>query len=149
MRDGFVKVGAATPDILVADCVHNREEIVKKVKEMAEAGTKVMAFPELCITGYTCSDLFWQELLLVRAKEELHKLEEELEEVEGLIIVGLPLEFNQKLYNTAAVISGGKVLGFVPKHHLPNYAEFYEARHFTAGCAFEGMVNWYGREVPF
>ena len=79
MRDGFVKVGAATPDILVADCVHNREEIVKKVKEMAEAGTKVMAFPELCITGYTCSDLFWQELLLVRAKEELHKLEEELE----------------------------------------------------------------------
>ena len=149
MRDGFVKVGAATPDILVADCVHNREEIVKKVKEMAEAGTKVMAFPELCITGYTCSDLFWQELLLVRAKEELHKLEEELEEVEGLIIVGLPLEFNQKLYNTAAVISGGKVLGFVPKHHLPNYAEFYEARHFTAGRAFEGMVNWYGREVPF
>ena len=74
MRDGFVKVGAATPDILVADCVHNREEIVKKVKEMAEAGTKVMAFPELCITGYTCSDLFWQELLLVRAKEDFTNL---------------------------------------------------------------------------
>ena len=74
MRDGFVKVGAATPDILVADCVHNREEIVKKVKEMAEAGTKVMAFPELCITGYTCEDLFWQEVLLNGAKDALDQI---------------------------------------------------------------------------
>ena len=87
-----------------------------------------------------------QELL---TQEGYNKLEEELEEVEGLIIVGLPLEFNQKLYNTAAVISGGKVLGFVPKHHLPNYAEFYEARHFTSGKNKDGYVMIGEEEVPF
>ena len=148
MRDGFLKAAAATPDILVADCVHNREEIGKRVREMAEAGAKIMVFPELCLTGYTCGDLFWQELLLDRARGELHNLEQDLEDVEGLIFVGTPLECNGKLYNTAAVISEGKVLGFVPKRHLPNYAEFYEARHFAAGGPMEGLVDWYGRKVP-
>lgn len=90
MRDGFIKVGAAVPQICVADCVHNREEIVKKAKEMSAQGARILVFPELCITGYTCHDLFWQETLLASAKEQLLILAEDLKDTPGLIFVGLP-----------------------------------------------------------
>ncbi len=149
MRDGFIKTGAAVPDISVADCVHNREEIVKKAKEMSRQGAKIMVFPELCITGYTCHDLFWQETLLESAKEQLLVLAEELKDMPGLIFVGLPLVFHGKLYNTAAALCEGKILGIVPKEYLPNYSEFYEARHFSSGKDVFGMITLGGREVPF
>ena len=103
-------------------CLQQRE-IVKKAKEMSREGARILVFPELCITGYTCQDLFQQDTLLESAKEQLLKAAEELKEVPGLTFVGLPLEFHGKLYNTAAVLSGGEILGIVPKQYLPNYGE--------------------------
>ncbi|HIX28501.1 MAG TPA: NAD(+) synthase [Candidatus Blautia stercoravium] len=149
MKDGFIKVAAATPDIQVADCVHNTREIVKKAKEMSREGARILVFPELCITGYTCQDLFQQDTLLESAKEQLLKAAEELKEVPGLIFVGLPLEFHGKLYNTAAVLNGGEILGIVPKQYLPNYGEFYEARHFVSGGEILDYIPMGKGKVPF
>ena len=141
MKDGFIKVAAGTPDVQVADCEFNATEIIKMVREMEAEGAKVMVFPELCITAYTCGDLFWQENLLEEAKKQLFRIAEETKDVEALIFVGLPLEYKGKLYNVAAGLNHGEVLGFVPKIHLPNYNEFYEARYFTSGEKVDGTVT--------
>ena len=133
MQQGFVKVAAVTPDIRVADPLYNRESVLEKIKEAAENGAVVIVCPELCLTGYTCNDLFLQELLLRQAKEALVWLMEQTVGLNALIFVGLPFEHLGKLYNVAAVINRGKLLGIVPKTHLPNYGEFYEQRHFTRG----------------
>lgn len=133
MRHGFVKVAAVTPKIKVADTSYNGELIRKLMKKTAKAGAKVVVFPELCITGYTCSDLFLQEKLLTSALDELVKIAECSQNIDGIFFVGLPLEINGKLYNVAAAVSGGDILGIVPKQHLPNYNEFYEQRHFRSG----------------
>lgn len=133
MQQGFVKVAAVTPDIRVADPLYNRESVLKKVKEAAECGAVVIVCPELCLTGYTCNDLFLQELLLREAKEALLWLVEQTKDLNALVFVGLPFEHLGKLYNVAAAMSGGRLLGLVPKIHLPNYNEFYEKRHFTRG----------------
>ena len=141
MKDGFIKVAAGTPDVQVADCEFNASEIIKMVHEMEAEGAKVMVFPELCITAYTCGDLFWQENLLEEAKKQLFRIAEETKDVEALIFVGLPLEYKGKLYNVAAGLNHGEVLGFVPKIHIPNYNEFYEARYFTSGENVDGTVT--------
>lgn len=133
MQQGFVKVAAVTPDIRVADPLYNRESVLKRVKEAAENGAVVIVCPELCLTGYTCNDLFLQELLLCEAKEALLWLMEQTKDLNALIFVGLPFEHLGKLYNVAAAMSGGRLLGLVPKTYLPNYGEFYEKRHFTRG----------------
>ena len=133
MKNGFVKVAAVTPKIKVADTCHNGEAIRRQMRETAQAGAKVVVFPELCITGYTCGDLFWQDALLEAAKKELLLIAKESENYDAIFFVGLPLEVGGKLYNTAAAVSGGRVLGIVPKSYLPNYNEFYEMRHFTSG----------------
>lgn len=150
MKHGFIKVAAGTPYIQVADCVHNTEEILRLVREMSAHGAKIMGFPELCITGYTCQDLFWQNVLLDSAKERLLWLADETENVDGLIVAGLPLEVEGKLYNAAAVLNRGKILGVVPKTNLPNYAEYYEVRHFTPA---DDTMRWINlgrhRDVPF
>ena len=116
---------------------------------MSQAGARILVFPELSITGYTCGDLFWQERLLTSAKEQLLKAAAALKDVEGLIFIGLPLVFDGKLYNTAAVLNRGNILGIVPKIHLPNYGEFYEARHFASGRGVEGSVKIGDQEVAF
>ena len=133
MQQGFVKVAAVTPDIRVADPVYNRESVLKKIKEAAENGAAVIVCPELCLTGYTCNDLFLQELLLCEAKEALLWLLDQTRDLNALIFVGLPFELLGKLYNVAAAINRGRLLGLVPKTHLPNYGEFYEKRHFMRG----------------
>ena len=133
MQQGFVKVAAVTPDIRVADPLYNRESVFEKVKEAAAEGAAVIVCPELCLTGYTCNDLFLQEILLREAKEALIWLLEQTKELDALVFVGLPFEHLGKLYNVAAVMNRGKLLGLVPKTHLPNYGEFYEQRHFTRG----------------
>ena len=104
MRDGFIKVAAVTPDIRVADCEYNAEQICKKMKEAAALGSKIIVFPELCITGYTCEDLFWQEVLLNGAKDALDQIRKESREIDALVFVGLPWEWKGKLYNVAAAI---------------------------------------------
>ena len=149
MRHGFIKTAAGTPKIQVADCVYNAGEILKLIRQMETEGAKIMAFPELCITGYTCQDLFWQTLLLDSAKEQLVWLAGETSQVDALIIVGLPWEYNGKLYNVAAVLNRGKILGLVPKTNLPNYAEYYEARHFTPADLETHMVTIGEENVPF
>lgn len=133
MRQGFIKVAALTPKVKVADTTYNREQICMLIDEAQEKGAKILVFPELCITGYTCGDLFYQELLLREAKKELLAIAKYTERKDGLVFVGLPLEHQGKLYNVAAAIAQGKVLGLVPKTHIPNYNEFYERRHFISG----------------
>ncbi len=133
MEQGFVKVAAVTPKIKVADTKYNGEVICAEIKKAAEQGAKVIVLPELCITGYTCSDLFLQEKLLRAAKEELLRIAVFCETVDAIVFVGLPFAWDGKLYNVAAAINKGKILGLVPKIYLPNYNEFYEARHFSRG----------------
>lgn len=141
MKDGFVKVAACTPDVKVADCEYNASEIIRMAKEAAARGARVIVMPELCITSYTCGDLFWQELLLDEAREQLLRIAKETADLDAVIFVGLPLEYKGKLYNVAAGISRGEILGFVPKMHIPNYNEFYEGRYFTSGAGVDGMVQ--------
>lgn len=149
MKDGFVKVAALSPDIRVADCVFNTESICAGIDEAVREHAKILVFPELCITGYTCGDLFWQETLLLAARQALARLVGYSEGKDALIFVGLPLEVNGKLYNVAAAFSDGELLGFVPKRYLPNYNEFYEARHFTPGSETVIYVEFGGKMVPF
>ena len=111
MRYGFVKTAALTPKVKVADTGHNAQEIIKMMKEAWERGARILVFPELCITGYTCGELFLQELLLGKAKEALLEIVEASEGMDGLFFVGLPLEVRGKLYNAAAGFSNGKLLG--------------------------------------
>lgn len=133
MNYGFVKVAAATPQIKVADCTFNGEQILHCMEEAAGQGAKVLVFPELCLTGYTCGDLFLQETLLEGAMQALGTVCRETAELQAVIVVGLPMRYNGKLYNIAAPIVHGRVLAFVPKTHIPNYSEFYEQRHFYSG----------------
>lgn len=148
MKDGFITVATATPQVAVADCEANTQAILACINEMAAAHAKVMVLPELCITGYTCSDLFWQTKLLDEAEAALSVIAEESRQVDALIAVGMPLRVAGKLLNVAAILCQGKVLGFVPKVNLPAYNEFYETRHFTSGSADMGMVQFGGEEIP-
>lgn len=149
MKHGFVKVAAATPKIKVADTVYNATAIVEKVTEAYEHGAKIIVLPELCITGYTCHDLFAQETLLFGALEGLAHIQEATKEMHALIFVGLPMEQDGKLYNVAAALFEGKVLGFVPKSNVPMYHEFYEGRNFAQGSRSVTDVCYQGEMVPF
>ena len=131
MKDGFIKVAACTPEIRVADVSFNKDNIIKMIADCNEKGVKLAVFPELCITGYTCQDLFFQGLLLDEAMQACVDIAKAAKEYDMLIAVGVPVKAKGKIYNCAAVISHGEVLGLVPKTHLPNYNEFYEARHFA------------------
>ena len=149
MKHGFIKVAAMTPKIRVADPAYNAKEVCKGIAEANTKGAKIIVFPELCLTGYTCSDLFLQELLLEQAREALRTVAEATEGSDALVFVGLPLEKDSKLYNVAAVLQNGEVLAFIPKKFIPSYAEFYETRHFTAGNVIAEAYYFDGEEVPF
>ena len=133
MKDGYIKVAAATPKVKVADTVYNGQLIKALMKECTDNGAKVVVFPELCITGYTCQDLFWQDKLIAAAEDELIGIADYSRSLDGIFFIGLPYEINGMLYNMAAVVSRGEVLAMVPKTFLPHYNEFYEARHFASG----------------
>ena len=124
MRDGFIKAAAGTPKIKVADCAYNAEQIIALMREAAAQGVKVLALPELCVTGYTCGDLFLQDTLLRGAEDALGRILEETKDLDMLTALGLPVRFGSKLYNCAAVIFKDEILGLVPKTHIPNYGEF-------------------------
>ena len=149
MIDGFIKAACGIPEIEVADCAVNRVRIREKIGELERLGARIMVLPELCITGYTCGDLFWQVSLLREAKEALLLLAEETKDVDALIFVGLPMEIYGKLFNVAAALKGGKVLGLIPKRNIPAYAEFYEGRHFAPGQEEVTEVLIGGEKVPF
>ena len=131
MKDGFIKVAACTPEIQVADVDFNVDKIISQLEKCREEGVKVAVFPELCVTGYTCQDLFFQNALLDRAMYGAVKIAKKTVNSDMLVAVGMPVRAKGKLYNCAAVIQDGEVRAFVPKTHLPNYNEFYEARHFA------------------
>ena len=143
MRDGFVKAAAGTPKIRVADCEYNAGQIIALMEEAAAQGVKVLALPELCVTGYTCGDLFLQPTLLDGAERALARILEETRGLDMLTALGLPVRCQNKLYNCAAIIQKGAILALSPKTHIPNYGEFYEARWFASpsetlnGCEFE------------
>ncbi|MDR0817661.1 MAG: NAD(+) synthase, partial [Clostridiales Family XIII bacterium] len=141
MLDGFIRVAAVTPEIRVADCAFNVARIHEAARAAADKGAKIIVFPELSVTGYTCGDLFLQDTLLDAAKRSLAYLVSSSEGLDAVVIVGLPLIFGGKLYNTAAVYSDGELLGIVPKTHIPNYGEFYELRHFTPATTETGYIS--------
>ena len=149
MRDGFVKVAAGTPKIRVADCAYNAGQVIALMEQAAEQGVKVLALPELCLTGYTCGDLFLQDTLLRGAEEALGTVLEATKELDILAAVGLPVrnKWTGKLYNCAAVIHKGEIWGLIPKTYLPNYGEFYEQRWFASGEGVDHMIELCGQEV--
>ena len=149
MVKGFLRVAAATPDIRVADCDFNRESIEKLMREAHSQGVSLLVFPELCLTGYTCSDLFLQETLLENAKQALVRLAEISKGMDMLTVLGLPLTVCGVLYNVAAVVHDGEILGFVPKSHIPAYSEFYEGRHYHSGAGLLTEIDFFGRKYPF
>lgn len=149
MNHGFVKVAAVTPDIRVADVAYNKQEICKMIDETVKAGAKVVVFPELCITGYTCGDLFLQDTLLKESRKALREIAEYTEGKDALIFVGAPVAVSGKLYNVAAVLNRGAILGLVTKTFLPNYGEFYEMRQFQPGPAKAEYIIFEGDRVLF
>ncbi len=148
MNDGFFRVAAATPKIRVADPVYNREQICSMIEEGEAKGAGLMVFPELCLSAYTCGDLFLQYPLIRSVRQELEEIVRFTKGRHMLVFVGLPWEHGGKLYNVAAAVCGGRLLGIVPKTNLPNYSEFYELRHFTPGMEVPVMTQWGGEEVP-
>ena len=149
MKNGFVKVAAATPDIRVADVEFNTQNIINVMEEAQENGAKILVFPELCVTGYTCSDLFDHSVLLKASRKALLEIAENTSDKDMLVFVGAPLEVNGKLYNVAAAMNQGEILGFTTKTFLPNYGEFYEMRQFTPGPQTVREITFEGKKIPF
>ena len=149
MKDGFIKVAAATPKIRVADVAYNTENICRLIDTTTNAGAKVVVFPELCITGYTCGDLFTQEILLKAAREALHKIAAHTREKDALVFVGVPLAVEGELYNVAAALNRGRILGLTTKTFLPNYGEFYEMRQFRQGPETAREILFDHEKLPF
>ena len=163
MKDGFITVACGAPDLRLADCDYNAEQTFLLMRKAEQAGAKVLVLPELGLTGYTCGDLFYQETLLQGAEQALATVLEATRNLEVVTAVGLPLRIENKLYNCAAIIQKGEILGVVPKTHLPNYGEFYEKRWFSPApqgkpyfvdhvcgqtvCFGAGQVFWC-REMP-
>ncbi len=155
MKNGFIKVSCATPHIKVADCDYNADSVIKIIKESDIKGVKIIAFPELCITGYTCGDLFLQDRLIKSAFKNIIRIKNATENLDIITIVGAPIRCNGKLYNCAVVIKNGNILGIVPKTHIPNYSEFYEKRHFEPApdknilVTIENNEYLFGKKIIF
>ncbi|MBE6270110.1 MAG: NAD(+) synthase [Prevotella ruminicola] len=132
MKYGFVNVAAAVPTVKVADVDYNVQQIESLITQAEESGVEVMVLPELCITGYSCQDLFKEQILLDHAEDGVVKLLDYTRKLNVIVIVGLPVIVNGLLYNCAVVLQGGQLLGIVPKVYLPNYGEFYEKRWFAS-----------------
>lgn len=148
MKHGFIKTACVTPNLKVADCEFNSDQIIYNIKKADSLGITVCVFPELSITGYTCGDLFFQKKLLDNAMINLKKVIAETSYCNMINIVGLPISCNGKIYNAAAVFQRGSLLALIPKKNIPNYSEFYEARYFTPGIKY-GNYNFFGSDIPF
>ena len=149
MKDGFLKAAALSPALRVADCAYNTEQILQELRAASARGVKLAVFPEFCLTGYTCGDLFLQRTLQQGALTGLQTLLDASRELDVVALVGLPLLVRGKLYNCAAVLCRGRLLGLVPKTYLPNYGEFYEKRQFTPGSTEVETLTVCGQQVPF
>ena len=152
MTDGFIKTAAGTIDVQVADVQTNTDTILARVRQADAAGVDLLTLPELCLTGYTCGDLFFSDCLLGAVEPALARILEQTAALSTVFTVGLPLRFGGKLYNCAAVVHAGRLLGVVPKTYLPNYGEFYEQRQFSSASVLGGNIydlTLCGQSVPF
>jgi NAD+ synthase (glutamine-hydrolysing) len=146
----FARVAVAIPRCRVADPAYNAEQTIALASQAAAQGAALVAFPELGLSAYTCEDLFHQRALLDACEEALHTIVAASSKLPVAMVVGLPMRVNHQLFNCAAVVAGGRVLGLVPKSFLPNYGEFYESRQFSAAdCAPVDHITWRGQTVPF
>jgi NAD+ synthase (glutamine-hydrolysing) len=149
-NDGFLRVSAVVPQTLVGDVDYNKSEIIKSCKAAYTKGARVIVFPELSLTSYSCADLFGSRLLLEKAESAIQDIAQELEGVDAMIVVGAPLRVQDSLYNCAVVLHKGKVEGVVPKSYLPNYGEFYEKRWFSpADTTKSAEIRIGGELIPF
>ncbi|MGX4639976.1 NAD(+) synthase [Massilia sp. SYSU DXS3249] len=147
---GFARVAVAIPRCRIADPAYNVEQTILLARQAAGQGAALVAFPELGLSAYSCEDLFHQRALLDACMDGLQAIVEASRELPLAMVVGLPLRVNHQLFNCAAVVAGGRVLGLVPKSFLPNYGEFYESRQFSAAdCAAVEAVRLFGEDVPF
>ena len=146
-ENGFIRAAAASPALRVADCTYNADQIIGVMREYAEKNVQLLCLPEFALTGYTCSDLFLQDTLLRGAEDGLAAILKASEGLNVVVLVGLPVRHNGKLYNCAAVLCNGELLGLVPKVHLPNYGEFYEKRHFIPGMREPECIELAGQET--
>ena len=149
MKDGFIKAAAAVPELKVADCAFNADKTIELAKKAANTGAVITVFPELGITGYTCQDLFFHDTLIKAAERETARVAEATAGLGTLIFIGVPFRRSGKIYNVAAVLWRGKLLGLVPKSLIPNYGEFYERRQFTPAKDGTETVNYAGQTCPF
>lgn len=147
MKFGFLRSAAVSPALRVADCAYNAEQIIAVMRQFAAQDTKLLCLPELCLTGYTCSDLFLQKTLVRGSEQALTQILQASKELDMVTLVGLPVQHNGKLYNCAAVVCHGRLLGLVPKTWLPNYGEFYEKRHFVPGPQQPEPVHLAGQDT--
>lgn len=148
MKNGFIRVGYATPNVKVADVVNNEGEIIKKIDWAYENKLSILTLPELCVTGYTCGDLFFQQKLLAEAETAVLRIAEHTKGMQLFVFVGAPISKDGKLYNCAVAIFDGRILGFVPKTFIPNYNEFQEVRYFAEGPK-SGEIMFNGEKYPF
>ena len=149
MNYGFIKACAVSPALRVADCPYNAQETIEAMQQAAEDGCQLTVFPELGLTGYTCGDLFLQQPLLDAAEAALREILKASEALQLVALVGLPVTADAKLYNCAAVVCQGALLGLVPKSHIPNYGEFYEKRHYCAAPAGVKEISFAGQKTLF
>ena len=150
MEDGFFRIAAATPETMPADCAYNAGSVLKLIEKCKTLKVGAVAFPELCLTGYTCGDLFRDNTLIAGAENALKTILEKTAHVEMLIFAGLPAAVNGELYSCAAAFCKGRLLGIVPKSNIPNYSEFYEARHFSPASEEYREITFCGQKnVPF
>ena len=149
MKYGFIKACAVSPSLRVADCPYNAEMTIEAMKKAAQDGCQLAVFPELCVTGYTCGDLFLQQPLLCAAEAALQEILAASKALNLVALVGLPVTVDAKLYNCAAAVCRGKLLGLVPKSHIPNYGEFYEKRHYCAAPAGVKELSFAGQDTLF
>lgn len=146
---GYVRVAASVPELKVANVEFNTNEVINEIKKLDKENVQIVTFPELCLTGYTCADLFSQDLLITKAKEATKKVIESTKELDIISIIGAPIACDNQLFNCAVVINKGKILGIVPKTYIPNYGEFYEKRWFsTSNTLTSKTINLFGYDIP-
>lgn len=146
---GYVRVAASVPELKVANVEFNTDEVIKEIKSLDKEGVQIVTFPELCLTGYTCADLFSQDILISKSKEAIKKVIDETKVLDIISIIGAPIVCDNQLFNCAVVINKGEILGIVPKTYIPNYGEFYEKRWFsTSNTLTSRIIKMFGKEVP-
>lgn len=146
---GYVRVAASVPELKVANVEFNTKEVIKEIKTLDKEGVQIVTFPELCLTGYTCADLFSQDILITKSKEAIKEVIDSTKLLDIISIIGAPIVCDNQLFNCGVVINKGEILGVVPKTYIPNYGEFYEKRWFsTSNTLTSKTINLFGKEVP-